>query len=73
MIQAMEAVISGEMETNQAAREFDVPGTTLREIIWKSETQQQASSHSGKRRASISRLLGSSGSSGIWEDKAGGN
>ena len=33
MIQAMEAVISGEMGTNQAAREFDVSATTLRDRL----------------------------------------
>ena len=33
MIQAMEAVISGEMGTNQAAHEFDVPATTLKDRL----------------------------------------
>ena len=33
MIQAMEAVISGEMVTNQAARELDVSATTLRDRL----------------------------------------
>ena len=33
MIQVMEAVISGEIETNQSAGEFDVPATTLKDRL----------------------------------------
>ena len=33
MIQAMEAVNSGETGPNQAAREFDVPATTLKDKL----------------------------------------
>ena len=33
MIRAMEAVRSGTVGTNQAAREFDVPATTLKDRL----------------------------------------